>query len=31
MGKRKGLKKIAEDKNWEIVVERKDVIYKINF
>jgi HAD superfamily phosphoserine phosphatase-like hydrolase len=26
----KGLKAIAESKNWEIVVERKDVIYKIN-
>jgi HAD superfamily hydrolase (TIGR01490 family) len=26
----KGLKKIAENKNWEIIVERKDVIYEIN-
>lgn len=26
----KGLKKIAESENWEIIVERKDVIYKIN-
>ena len=26
----KELKEIAEKKNWEIIVERKDVIYKIN-
>jgi phosphoserine phosphatase len=26
----KNLKEIAEKRNWEIIVERKDVIYKIN-